>query len=145
MSTFDKMLTNNSQTLPLMKLLLLLIETHLRWMILLKKKIKWKNEASKTYIKNGCTQNDCFKLQEAISFVFCLFEKRKNYYCNQLIRKLSSPNAGAKTYRSVLKSFYNGKKIPLIPQRLHEDRLISDFQVKAHLFNTFLASQCTPL
>ena len=44
-----------------------------------------------------------------------------------------------------MKSFYNGKRIPLIPSLLHEDKLIPDFQVKANLFNTFLSPQSTPL
>lgn len=49
-----------------------------------------------------------------------------------------------KTCWSILKSFYNGEKIPLISPPLHEEKLISNFQVDANLFNTFFASQCTP-
>ena len=50
-----------------------------------------------------------------------------------------------KTYWSILKTFHNGKKVPIIPPFLINDELISDFEVKANHFNNFLASQCTPL
>ena len=50
-----------------------------------------------------------------------------------------------KTYWSILKTFYNGKKVPIISPLLINDKLISDFEVKANHFNNFFASQCTPL
>ena len=37
------------------------------------------------------------------------------------------------------------KKILIIPPLLINDKLISDFKVKANYFNDFFASQCTPL
>ena len=50
-----------------------------------------------------------------------------------------------KTYWSILKTFCNGKKVPIIPPLLINDKLISDFEVKANHFNNFFASKCTPL
>ena len=44
-----------------------------------------------------------------------------------------------------MKKFHNGKKIPLIPTLLANDKLESDFQKKANNFNEFFASKCTPL
>ena len=49
-----------------------------------------------------------------------------------------------KTYWLILKTFYNGKKVPIIPLLLINDKLISDFEVKANHFSNFFASQCTP-
>ena len=46
---------------------------------------------------------------------------------------------------SILKTFYNGKKVPIIPPLLINDKLISDFEVKANHFNNFFASQYIPL
>ena len=40
---------------------------------------------------------------------------------------------------------YNNKKVPTIPPILTNDKLCSDFEVKANYFNNFLAFQCTPL
>ena len=51
----------------------------------------------------------------------------------------------AKTYWSILKTFYNDKKIPLIPPLLIDDKFVTDIQAKANIFNKFFADQCTPL
>ena len=59
--------------------------------------------------------------------------------------KLSDPKTSAKAYWSILKTLYNGKKIPLIPPILVNNKLISNFKEKANHFNAFLASQCTPV
>ena len=48
-------------------------------------------------------------------------------------------------YWSILKTFYNGKKIPVILPLLINSELISDFKMKANHFNSFFASHCTPL
>ena len=52
----------------------------------------------------------------------------------------------AKTYWSILKTFYNDKKIPLIPlPLLRNNKFVTDIQAKANIFNNFFAEQCTPL
>ena len=51
----------------------------------------------------------------------------------------------AKTYWSILKTFYNSKKIPLIPPLLVNDKFVTDMKTKADIFNKFFAEQCTPL
>ena len=50
-----------------------------------------------------------------------------------------------KTYWSILKSFYNEKKVPLIPTQVISNKLEPDFKRKADYFNKFFASKCTPL
>ena len=51
----------------------------------------------------------------------------------------------AKTYWSILKTFYNDKKIPQIPSFLKDDKFITYMKTKADIFNKFFAEQCTPL
>ena len=51
----------------------------------------------------------------------------------------------AKTCWSILKTFYNGKKIPIIPPLLIDDKFVTDIQMKANIFNKFFADKCTPL
>ena len=51
----------------------------------------------------------------------------------------------AKTNRSILKTFYNDKKIALIPSLLIDNKFVTDIQAKANIFNKFFADQCTPL
>ena len=111
----------------------------------IKNKIKWKHQIYKTYQKNGHKGSDYFKLQEATSVVSELISRRKEEYQNHLALKLSDPMTNAKTYWSLLKTFYNGKKVPIIPPLVINNEIISDFEAKANHFNNFFASQCTPL
>ena len=62
-----------------------------------------------------------------------------------IITKLNNPSTSAKTYWSILKTFYSGKKVPPIPPLQIGNTLVSDFKMKANIFNKFFASQCVPL
>ena len=44
-----------------------------------------------------------------------------------------------------MKTFYNEKKIPLIPPLLVRDKFVTDIKTKACTFNKFFAEQCAPL
>ena len=59
--------------------------------------------------------------------------------------KRNNPKTSSKSYWSILKTFYNGRKIRIIPLLLNDRKRESDFKVKANYFNNFFASQCTPL
>ena len=59
--------------------------------------------------------------------------------------KPNNPNTSTKTYWSILKSFYNDRKVPLIPPLLVNNKIVSDFTKKANIFNDFSTLQCTPL
>ena len=53
---------------------------------------------------------------------------------------ISSSKTSSKTYWSILKTFYNGRKIPVIPPILKEGKLESDFKNKAILIVSLLFS-----
>ena len=93
-------------------------------------------------LKNGKTQAD---VHHAITKVSQLISENKGKYYNKLSMKLNNTKTSSKTYWSILKTFYNGRKIPIIPPILKEGKLESDFKIKANYFNSFFASQCTPL
>ena len=63
--------------------------------------------------------------------------------------KLKNTKTSSKTYlkilSKILKTFYDGRKIPITPPILKEGKLGSDFKIKANYFNCFFASQCTIL
>ena len=42
-------------------------------------------------------------------------------------------------------TFYNDKKIPIIPPLLIDGKFVTDIQTKTNIFNKFFADQCTPL
>ena len=56
-----------------------------------------------------------------------------------LQKKLNNPLLQAKTHWSILKTFYNEKKITIIPPLLIDHNFVTDIQTK------FFAEQCTPL
>ena len=55
---------------------------------------------------------------------------RKEEYYLHLSKKLNDLSTSSKTYWSILKSFYNGSKVPLIPPLLVNNKFVSDFTKK---------------
>ena len=66
--------------------------------------------------------------------------KEKFYY--KLSTKLANPYTSSKTNWSILKTFVNGKKVPIIPPLLITDKFVTNFLEKANLFNEFFSKQC---
>ena len=66
-------------------------------------------------------------------------------YYRRIASKLNDANSAPKTYWSILKSFVNGKKIPLIPPILVKDQLVTNFLEKANLFNEFFIQKCSTI
>ena len=63
----------------------------------------------------------------------------------RIASKLNDPNSALKADRSILKSFVNNKKIPLIPPILVNDQLVTQFLEKANLYNEFVTQQCNTI
>ena len=112
---------------------------------IIKSKIKRKNVLFKQYIQNGRFESDFVFLENLITEINGLISSTKNLYYENLAKKLNNPLLQAKTYWSILKSFYNEKKIPIIPHLLVDNKFVTDIQMKANIFNNFFAEQCTPL
>ena len=103
----------------------------------IKNKINLKKSLSRSKNLIGL-QNLAIEISELISI-------RKEEYYNNLPKKCNDPNTNAKTYWLILKSFYKGNIVPLIPPPLVNNKIVSDFTGKANFFNNFFASQCTPI
>ena len=100
---------------------------------------------SKIKLKKSLHKSKNFiEIQKLSTEISDMILKRKEKY-HHLSLKLNNPNTSAKTYWSVLKSFYNDTKVPLIPPLLVNNKIVSDFTKEANLFNDFFATQCTPL
>ena len=111
----------------------------------IKLKIKAKDNMYKKYIQNGRFESDFVLLETLITELNELVSTTKALYYENIGKKLNDPLLQAKTYWSILKTFYNGKKIPLIPPLLVDDKFVTDMKTKANIFNKFFAEQCTPL
>ena len=111
----------------------------------IKLKIKAKDNMYKKYIQNERFESDFVLLETLITELNELVSTTKALYYENIGKKLNDLLLQAKTYWSILKTFYNGKKIPLIPPFLVDDKFVSDMKTKANIFNKFFAKQYTPL
>ena len=111
----------------------------------IKSKIKTRNKLYKQYIENGRFESDFMMIETLTTEINDLITSTKDLYYNNLAKRLNNPLLQAKTYWSILKTFYNDKKIPIIPPLLIGDKFVTDIQTKANIFNKFFADQCTPL
>ena len=66
-------------------------------------------------------------LQQSITEVSDLIYEEKNDYYIALAKKLSDTTTSYKTCWPILKTFYNTKKVPIIPPILIENKLETDF------------------
>ena len=76
----------------------------------LKEKIKGKLKVYRDFLKNGKTEADYMHVHHAITEVSQLVLEIKDKYYNKLSMKLNNSKTSSKTYWSILKTFYNGKK-----------------------------------
>ena len=111
----------------------------------IKSKIKARNKLYKQYVENGRFESDFIITEASIAEINDLITSAKDLYYNNFAKRLNNPSLQAKTYWSILKTFYNDKKIPIIPLLLIDDKFVTDIQTKANIFNKFFADQCTPL
>ena len=104
--------------------------------------IKDKNNLKSTLYKS----KQFMELQNLSTEISDMISIRKEEYYVHLSKKLNNPSTRSKTYWSILKSFYKGNKVPLIPPLLVNNKIVSDFTEKANLFNAlFLFSMYTYL
>ena len=99
--------------------------------------------------KNGLKKkksNQSFEtFQSFQSQLRSLIASLKNKYYSKVIKRLLDPGTSPKTYWSILKTFLNNKKIPVIPPIFHDNKYITDFKQKAEIFNSHFSKQCSPL
>ena len=57
--------------------------------------------------------------------------------------KITKFRKSLKAYWPLLKAFLNNKKIPLILPLYHQGNFVTNFKIKAELFNSFFTSQCS--
>ena len=86
-----------------------------------KSKIQWRNSIDKTFQNSSKNLAEYNTLQQAIKEVSDLIYEKKNDYYEALAKPLSDPTASSKTYLSILKNFYNTKKVPIIPPIIIEN------------------------
>ena len=76
----------------------------------MKLKIKTKNKLCKKYIQNDRFENNFLFFETFITELNELISSTKTLYFKNLAKKLNNSLLEAKTYCSILKTFYNDKK-----------------------------------
>ena len=107
--------------------------------------IRFRNEIYKNYVRNGRTTSDYDLLFDTSQQLSVLINNRKSNHFANLSKKLNDPKTSNKTYWSILKTFVNDRKIPIIPPLLVNNQLVTDVLTKSTLFNTYFAEQCNPI
>ena len=105
--------------------------------------IQDKNETYKRFKRSNNSSQYFENFQSLQNVLGVSIEASKERYYSRLSMKLMEPSTSPKTYWSVLKSFYNNKKIPCILPIFHENRFVTNFKEKAELFHSFFAKQCS--
>ena len=104
-----------------------------------------KSEIFKQYMANGKSQTDYEQLQLiSNSLIEIVRSSMEKFYC-KLFTKLANTSESSKTYWSILKTFGNSKKIPIVPPLLVNDKFITNFFERVNVFNKFFSKQCQPL
>ena len=111
----------------------------------IKCKIKSKNKTFQQYLKNGRNITAFEIVDKEAAELSEMIQNRKERYFYDLSVKLNNPQTSPKTYWSIIKSCYNGRKIPIILPLSLNGKIIIDFNEKANLFNKYFSSQCNPL
>ena len=70
---------------------------------------------------------------------------KKNFHYNQPAQKLNDPKTISETYWGLLKNFYDGKKVPLVPPLPLNNKLEPDFKLKAKFLNKFFGDKYTAI
>ena len=68
-----------------------------------------------------------------------LIANLKNKYYSKEEKKLLDRTTSPKPYWSILKTFSNNKKIPVISSIFHENKFITDLNKKAEIFNSYFS------
>ena len=109
----------------------------------IKNKIKSKHKLYHRYLRHKRNKENFAKLEYLRNEIDNLISESKKKYYQNINRKLNDPLTSSKTYWSITKIFFNGKKVPVIPPLLFNGAFVTDFQEKAKIFNFFFAKQCT--
>ena len=107
--------------------------------------IKNKNIFYKSHTANENSTDKTEAIKTLQNKLTSTIENAKSEYYSKLSIKLLNPKTSSKAYWSILKSFVNDKKVPIIPPLYHNGNFITDFCQKAELFNSFFVEQCSIL
>ena len=86
-------------------------------------KTEWQNSIYKTFQNSSKNLAEYNTLQQTITEVSDLIYEKKNDYYNASAKELSDPTISFRTHWSILKTFYDNKKLSIILRIIIENKL----------------------
>ena len=104
----------------------------------IRNKIKKRDIFYQQWKKYKLNHTDFDVMNELISELSSIISQKREEYYFQIAKKLNDLQTNEKTYWSILKVIFNGRKIPVIPPLLLDGKLVSDFKEKVTDSTNFL-------
>ena len=116
----------------------------------IKWKIKAKNKLYQVFFNRARQEIKLCALEEPVRNLHDLILQTKTSFYKNLEKKPNDSTLPSKTYWSILKGFYNDKRVPVIPPLLISNKFMIDFKTKVVIFDLYFCfknfgKQCTPL
>ena len=99
--------------------------------------LKKRTKYTKRLYKNPTDYNKDLLINQANQCTMLTIQAKEKHIA-KMSAKLDNPNTARKTYWSIISRFLNRRKMPPI---LADGKLVSDFKIKAELFNPHFAAQ----
>ena len=109
----------------------------------IKNNVKLTHKLCDHYLRHKRNNKDFVKLEDFRNEIDNLISKSEIEFYQNINRKLNNLSTSSRTYWSIMKAFFNGKKVPAIRPFLFNGAFVFDFQEKANIFNSFFAKQGT--
>ena len=109
----------------------------------LKSAIKRKRRVYNKYVKRGRKPDDWEYVRTVRNETSSRIIKAKDDYFSNLGKSLSDPMNGTKSYWTTFKKIINKKKFSNIPPLLENRVFVTNFQMKANIFNDHFVKQCS--
>ncbi len=99
--------------------------------------------AYKKFIRRGCREEEREQVTLLREDVSRSIENAKQTHLEKLGNDLANKDTGIKKYWSIINSFFNKNKFPVIPPLLVNDVFVTNCTKKAQLFNAHFVQQCS--
>ena len=109
----------------------------------IKSKIKLKHKLYHRYLRHKRNKEVFVNVEHLRNEIDNLISKSKKECYQNMNRKLNNSLTSNKNEWSIMKTFFNDKKAPVIPPLLFNGAFVTDFEEKAKIFNSSFAKQCT--
>ena len=106
----------------------------------IKSKINLKHKLYHRYVIHKRNKKDLAKVEHLRNETDNLMSRSKKEYYQNINRKLNDPLTSSKIDWLIMKTFFNGKRVPPL---LFNGAFVTDFEEKVKIPNSFFGKQCT--